>query len=78
MTSAVFRDIAFHAVSVAAPEVPSTLVLSGDSAAVLPDVLAHQLEGVGWDIRRLPELRHDMQLQDPAATFAKVRDVLIG
>jgi pimeloyl-ACP methyl ester carboxylesterase len=78
MATSVFRDIAFHPVVAARPLVPSTVVLSKDSQAVLPETLAKALTGFGWDVRRLPHLHHDMQLQDPAATFALLRDVLLG
>jgi pimeloyl-ACP methyl ester carboxylesterase len=78
MATSVFRDIAFHPVVAARPVVPSTVVLSADSKAVLPEALATALTGFGWDVRRLPHLRHDMQLQDPSATFALLRDVLLG
>jgi hypothetical protein len=45
---------------------------------VLPDALADELVGLGWDVRRLENVRHDMQLQDPVATFAIARDVFAG
>lgn len=78
MATGIFRDIAFHPVAAARPQVPSTVVLSADSKAVLPEALATALTGLGWDVRRLPQLHHDMQMQDPAATFALLRDVLLG
>ncbi|WNG16729.1 alpha/beta fold hydrolase [Cystobacter fuscus] len=77
MATGIFRDIAFHPVAAARPMVPSTVVLSKDSKAVLPEALASALVGFGWDVRRLPDLHHDMHLQDPAATFALLRDVLL-
>ncbi|MBM7118569.1 alpha/beta fold hydrolase [Archangium primigenium] len=78
MAIGIFRDIAFHPVAAARPPVPSTVVLSADSKAVLPEGLATALTGFGWDVRRLSHLHHDMQLQDPAATFTLLRDVLLG
>jgi len=76
MASSVFRDIAHHPVIAGAPAVPSTVLLTGQSAAVLPDELADELETHGWDVRRLPGTRHDVQLQDPAGTYAALADVL--
>lgn len=76
MAVGVFRDVAFHPVPAAPPAVPSTIVLSDQSAAVLPDALADRLEQQGWQVRRIPGVRHDMQLEDPDRTFAAVQDVL--
>jgi len=76
MAVGVFRDVAFHPVPIEAPVVPSTLVLSDQSAAVLPNPLAGQLEEHGWQVRRIQGVRHDMQLEDPDRTFATVEDVL--
>lgn len=76
MAVGVFKDVAFHRVPAQAPAVPSTIVLSDQSAAVLPDSLATQLEQHGWQVRRIAGVRHDMQLEDPERTFAAVEDVL--
>ena len=76
MAIGVFRDVAFHPVPAEAPAVPSTIVLSDQSAAVLPDALAARLERLGWQIRRIPGVHHDMQLEDPDRTVATVADVL--
>jgi len=76
MAVGVFRDVAFHPVGVEAPAVPSTIVLSDQSAAVLPDPLASRLEQLGWQVRRIQGVRHDMQLEDPDRTFAAIEDVL--
>jgi pimeloyl-ACP methyl ester carboxylesterase len=76
MAVGVFKDVAFHPVAAEAPAVPSTIVLSDQSAAVLPDALAARLEQVGWGVRRIRGVRHDMQLEDPARTFGAVEDVL--
>ncbi|PPF19037.1 alpha/beta fold hydrolase [Rathayibacter sp. AY1A7] len=76
MAVGVFRDVAFHPVPVEAPAVQSTIVLSDQSPAVLPDALAARLEQRGWQVRRLPGVHHDMQLEDPERTFAAIADVL--
>jgi len=76
MAVGVFRDVASHPVSAEAPAVPSTIVLSDQSAAVLPDDLAGRLEQQGWQVRRIQGVHHDMQLEDPDRTFAAVEDVL--
>ncbi|MCI2958594.1 alpha/beta fold hydrolase [Agromyces atrinae] len=47
MAIGVFRDVAFHPIRIAAPEVPSTIVLSDESPAVLSDAMAAELEAVG-------------------------------
>jgi pimeloyl-ACP methyl ester carboxylesterase len=76
MAVGVFRDVAFHPVPAEAPAVPSTIVLSDQSAAVLPDDLAGRLEQLGWQVRRIRGVSHDMQLEDPDRTFAAVEDLL--
>ncbi|QHC72609.1 alpha/beta hydrolase [Rathayibacter sp. VKM Ac-2805] len=76
MAVGVFRDVAFHPVPVEAPAVPSTIVLSDQSPAVLPDALAARLEQRGWQVRRLSGVHHDMQLEDPDRTLAAIVDVL--
>lgn len=75
MTVGVFRDIAFHPAPVAAPAVPSTLVLSDDSPAVVPDAVVSQLEDLGWGVRRLSGLGHDFWLEDPDRTWDGVSDL---
>ena len=64
--------------AVAAPAVPSTIVLSDDSPAVLPDEMADGLAALGWDVRRLPGVGHDFWLEDPDRTTEVVRDLLLG
>jgi len=76
MAVGVFRDVASHPVPVEAPTVPSTIVLSDQSSAVLPDSLADRLEMQGWQVRRIPGVHHDMHLEDPDGTFAAVKDLL--
>lgn len=76
MATGVFREVAFHPVAIAPPIVPSTIVLSDDSPAVLPDAMAADLEREGWGIRHLDGMRHDMHLEDPDRTFALIVDVL--
>ena len=76
MAVGVFRDVAFHPVGASAPDVPSTVVLSDDSAAVLPDDLADRLTAVGWEVVRLPGVHHDMQLEAPDRTARVVDEAL--
>jgi pimeloyl-ACP methyl ester carboxylesterase len=76
MAIGVFREVAFHPLAIAPPAVPSTIVLSDESPAVLPDDMAAALEREGWQIRRLAGLHHDMHLEDPSRTFAAIEDVL--
>jgi pimeloyl-ACP methyl ester carboxylesterase len=76
MAIGVFRDVASHPVLIEAPAVPSTILLSEQSAGVLPDPLAAELEQRGWQVRRIRGVHHDMQLEDPDRTFAAVEDVL--
>jgi pimeloyl-ACP methyl ester carboxylesterase len=76
MAIGVFREVAFNPVTVGPPAVPSTVVLSDDSPAVLPDDLATRLQAAGWDVRRIPGVHHDMHLEDPDRTFATIADLL--
>jgi pimeloyl-ACP methyl ester carboxylesterase len=76
MAIGVFRDVAHAPVDVAPPAVPSLVVLSDDSPAVLPDDVVRALEGVGWETRRLTGVHHDMQLEAPDRTFELIADVL--
>ena len=76
MALGVFREVAFHPIAVAAPVVPSALILSDEAPAVVPDAMADGLEGHGWTVRRIAGVHHDMQLEDPARTFEAVRDLL--
>jgi pimeloyl-ACP methyl ester carboxylesterase len=76
MAIGVFRDVAFHPVTAAAPAVPSAVVLSDDSPAVLPDALAARLEEHGWTVRRLPGVHHDLHLEAPERTSRLVDELL--
>lgn len=76
MAVGVFRDVAFHPVAVEPPAVASTIVLSDQSPAVLPDALAARLADVGWDVRRIPGVQHDMQLENPDRVFAEIGAIL--
>jgi pimeloyl-ACP methyl ester carboxylesterase len=78
MTIGVFRDVAHHPAPVAAPAVPSTIVLSDDSPAVLPDAIAERLADLGWEVRRLPGVGHEFWLEDADRTVDSVRDLLVG
>jgi pimeloyl-ACP methyl ester carboxylesterase len=72
----IFRDVAFHPIKAERPGIPSTVVLSEDSPAVVPEATARALISHGWDVRRLPDIHHDLQLEDPARVFATISDVL--
>ena len=76
MALGVFREVAFHPIAVTEPVVPSTLILSDEAPAVVPDAMATGLESHGWAVRRIPGVHHDMQLEDPARTFEAIRDLL--
>lgn len=76
MATGVFREVAFHPIAIEPPEAPSTIVLSDESPAVLPDSMATDLEREGWQIRRLAGIHHDMHLEDPDRTFAVIADVM--
>lgn len=78
MAIGVFREVAHHPAAVTAPAVPSTVVLSDDSPAVLPDATAARLAALGWEVCRLTGVGHDFWLQDPDRTWAGVRGVLLG
>jgi hypothetical protein len=55
--------------------VPSTLVLSDDSPAVVPDDVVAQLEELGWGVRQLSGIGHDFWLEDPDRTWTGIRDL---
>ncbi len=78
MAIGVFRDVAHHRAPIAAPVVPSTIVLSDDSPAVLRDETAERLSALGWEIRRLPGVGHDFWLEDAGRTLDVVSDLLVG
>ncbi|GAA1863626.1 hypothetical protein GCM10009836_49980 [Pseudonocardia ailaonensis] len=70
----VFRDIAHHPFAAAPPAVPSTVVLSADGSQVVPDALATELEGLGWEIRRVPTVHHEFWVEDFDATWDAIQD----
>jgi len=79
MAIGVFRDAAFHPIAPARPAVPSTIILSDDSddsAAILPDAVASKFQAQGWDVERMPNIHHDMQLEDPARVFEALNRLL--
>jgi pimeloyl-ACP methyl ester carboxylesterase len=76
MALGVFRDVAFHPITVAPPAVPSTIVLSDESPAVLPDAMATRLEQQGWRVRRLAGVGHDLHLEAPGRVLDAIADVL--
>ena len=76
MALGVFEEVAFHPVPAVTPSIPSTIVLSDDSPAVLREREVASYESTGWDVRRLPGIHHDMQIEDPDRVFELIRDVL--
>jgi hypothetical protein len=76
MALGVFRDVAFNPLLPGKPAVPSVIVLSDESPAVLPETLAGALTQEGWAVRRLKGLHHDMHLEDPARTAALLGEIL--
>lgn len=70
MAIGVFREVAFHPIAAAKPQVPSVVVLSDDYLAVLPDYLARALERKGWTVRRIVGSHHDMHLESPGQVSA--------
>lgn len=76
MAMGVFREVAFHPIEVAAPVVPSAVILSDEAPAVVSDAMAEGLESHGWTVRRIAGIHHDMQLEDPARTLEAIRDLL--
>jgi pimeloyl-ACP methyl ester carboxylesterase len=72
----IFRDVAFHPLKVERPSIPSTVVLSDDSPAVVPEATVRALISHGWDVRRLSDIHHDMQVEDPDRVLIAIRDVL--
>ena len=60
---------------IAAPAVPSTLLLA-DKGFCVPEPVAARLRSAGWDIRVKPGAVHDLHLQDPRGCIAMLDDVL--
>ncbi|WP_430592004.1 alpha/beta fold hydrolase [Humidisolicoccus flavus] len=76
MAIGVFKEVAFNPVTLGPPAVPSTIVLSEESPAILSDRTAAALEQQGWEIRRFPGVHHDMHLEDPERTFEIIDELL--
>jgi hypothetical protein len=70
------RSSATDRVTPAAPAVPSTIVLSDDGPVMVKDAEAARLESVGWQVRRMRGIHHDMMLKDAPRTFAAISDLL--
>ena len=45
-------------------------------STVVPKDLIAELRTLGWDIREMPGVTHDLHVQDPAGVLALLRDVL--
>ncbi|MBT2484986.1 MULTISPECIES: alpha/beta fold hydrolase [unclassified Microbacterium] len=76
MAVPVFRELTFDPTTVAAPAVPSTIVLSSEGQAVVPDPLPERLAAAGWGVRRLPSVGHAFWLHDAAATYDTISDLV--
>jgi pimeloyl-ACP methyl ester carboxylesterase len=70
MVAGVFRELTFAPTAPTAPVVPSTIVLSAEGSAVLPDPLPAQFATAGWEIRRAPSVGHPFWMHDAGATMA--------
>ena len=75
MISAVYREVAFRPPVPTAPQVPTTVLLSGEGDTVVPPELAAELADLGWDVRRLPAVGHDFWLEDPTRTTNALQDL---
>ena len=75
MMSQLVRSARRDPFPIAAPAVPSTLLLA-DNSAVVSEKMARDLRGLGWDVRVKPGAVHDMHLQDPPGVVAMLDDVL--
>jgi pimeloyl-ACP methyl ester carboxylesterase len=78
MAVGVFREIAFHPTAIAPPAVPSVIILSDDSPAVLAGDAPAAFERAGWEIRRVSGIGHDFWLEDPDRTWAAISDLVVG
>jgi pimeloyl-ACP methyl ester carboxylesterase len=76
MALGIFREVAFNPVPAVSPVIPSTIILSDDSPAVIRSGEVSAYETNGWDVRRLPGIHHDMQIEDAGRVFQAIRDVL--
>ena len=75
MMSQLVRSARRDPFPIAAPSVPSTLLLADDSAVVGAQ-MAKDLARLGWDVRVKPGAVHDMHLQDPPGVVAMLDDIL--
>ena len=75
MSRQIVLDLADNHVAVAAPLVPSTVLLSHRSPLV-PAGFARRLRQAGWDVRTFERSKHDMYLLDPTGTIDRLDDVL--
>jgi pimeloyl-ACP methyl ester carboxylesterase len=76
MALGIFREVAFNPVPAVSPVIPSTIILSDDSPAVIRTPEVTRYENSGWDVRRLPGIHHDMQIENAERVFEAIRDVL--
>lgn len=59
----------------AAPVVPSTIIKPVKST-VVPSSLVGELRRLGWDVREMPGVGHDLHVQDPAGALRVLADVI--
>jgi pimeloyl-ACP methyl ester carboxylesterase len=72
----IMEDVARLGFVPAKPAVPSTLLLSGDAAEVVPPALEKQLVALGWKATHVPELTHSMWLADAPGTWRALEPML--
>lgn len=75
MGMSVFREVAFDPVEIAPPVVPSTIVLSDESPAVVPDAMVAGLAREGWQIERVSGVHHDMHIEDPDHVVSVIEEL---
>ena len=75
MMSQLVRSARQQPFPIAAPVVPSTLLLA-DKSVVVTESMAKELQALGWDVRVKPGAVHDLHLQDPSGVVAMLDDVL--
>ena len=75
MMSQLVRSARRRPFPIAAPVVPSTLLLA-DKSVCVTEPMVIELRKLGWDVRIKPGAVHDLHLQDPPGVVAMLDDVL--